>query len=149
MTTKQNNPLTKIWDCNLFNIKNATNDVLKRDPRILYIAFDIHNTICDTDQQFYFYAVETLQFISQCPNMKLIMWSYYQQNILDDWNLYLKNNKVSVDYINQNPDFKSPRVFYDILLDSRAGFNGQSHWRQILQALTYSNTLIENNVKVI
>lgn len=110
---------------------------------------DVHNTILkptfDKKETFeYFpYAKETLQLLSEKENIKLIMWtSSYDEKI----QMYLKHfeeNGIIFNFVNENKEYGNvsfacfdTKFYYDIGIDDKFGFDAEHDWKEIYTFLT-------------
>ena len=92
-------------------IEKVFNGLNNGSFKCIYIMVDVHNTILkptfDKKETFeYFpYAKETLQLLSEKENIKLIMWtSSYDEKI----QMYLKHfeeNGIIFNFVNENKEF--------------------------------------------
>ncbi len=125
-----------------------------KNPRYeyCYIMIDIHNTIFkpsfDKPEEFdYFpWAKQCLQELSKNPKVKLILWSGCYP---DKFEMYIKHfweNDINFDYVNENPECKNSsyacldkKFYFDIGLDDRFGFEGNTDWRELYPAIIKKN----------
>lgn len=97
----------------------------------LIVAFDFDNTIYDYHKcgDTYPRVIELLKDLHEI-NCKLICFTSNED--LDFVARILKDKEIEYDGININPSFfnsKSPKIYYNVLLDDRAGL------RQVIQEL--------------
>jgi len=143
--------------------KDAIRKNRERGHDTLYVAVDVHGTIfrpsrkttmrfdkkskemtecvglcgLTTDYEFYPFARQVLQRMSDNPKVKLILWTS-AMNVAE---LYdeLKQADILVDNLNHNPDFQfnsyadfSSKFYFDILLDDKAGFDAETDWERLV-----------------
>lgn len=130
-------------------IEKVFNGLNNGSFKCIYIMVDVHNTILkptfDKKETFeYFpYAKETLQLLSEKENIKLIMWtSSYDEKI----QMYLKHfeeNRIIFNFVNENKEYGNvsfacfdTKFYYDIGIDDKFGFDAENDWKEIYIFLT-------------
>lgn len=130
-------------------IEKVFNGLNNGSFKCIYIMVDVHNTILkptfDKKETFeYFpYAKETLQLLSEKENIKLIMWtSSYDEKI----QMYLKHfeeNGIIFNFVNENKEYGNvsfacfdTKFYYDIGIDDKFGFDAENDWKEIYTFLT-------------
>ena len=130
-------------------IEKVFNGLNNGSFKCIYIMVDVHNTILkptfDKKETFeYFpYAKETLQLLSEKENIKLIMWtSSYDEKI----QMYLKHfeeNGIIFNFVNENKEYGNvsfacfdTKFYYDIGIDDKFGFDAENDWEEIYTFLT-------------
>ena len=130
-------------------IEKVFNGLNNGSFKCIYIMVDVHNTILkptfDKKETFeYFpYAKETLQLLSEKENIKLIMWtSSYDEKI----QMYLKHfeeNGIIFNFVNENKEYGNvsfacfdTKFYYDIGIDDKFGFDAEHDWKKIYTFLT-------------
>ena len=130
-------------------IEKVFNGLNNGSFKCIYIMVDVHNTILkptfDKKETFeYFpYAKETLQLLSEKENIKLIMWtSSYDEKI----QMYLKHfeeNRIIFNFVNENKEYGNvsfacfdTKFYYDIGIDDKFGFDAEHDWKEIYIFLT-------------
>lgn len=130
-------------------IEKVFNGLNNGSFKCIYIMVDVHNTILkptfDKKETFeYFpYAKETLQLLSEKENIKLIMWtSSYDEKI----QMYLKHfeeNRIIFNFVNENKEYGNvsfacfdTKFYYDIGIDDKFGFDAEHDWKEIYTFLT-------------
>lgn len=125
-------------------IEKVFNGLNNGSFKCIYIMVDVHNTILkptfDKKETFeYFpYAKETLQLLSEKENIKLIMWtSSYDEKI----QMYLKHfeeNGIIFNFVNENKEYGNvsfacfdTKFYYDIGIDDKFGFDAEHDWKEI------------------
>lgn len=133
-----------------FNLERAVKKMRERGYPKLYWLIDLHDVIIEgkyskfnEGRAFYPDAKEVLQYLTQSPEHCVILWSSSHVAPLADIDKWLVENDIYIKYVNENPDFPdtelndfSKKLAFDILLDDKAGFVGETDW-----------TLIKNNLK--
>lgn len=115
----------------------------------IFWAIDFHDTIMpgtytsdDDNEQFYPGAVETLNILSRRKDCCLILWTsshkQYAEKHLDRLNAL----GVQFDYFNENPECENTKLcdfndkfYFNVLLDDKAGFDGNTDWIKIQSTL--------------
>ncbi len=133
----------------LFNIERAFKIKKERDWHSMYWAIDLHDTIFKGKYskwqaiEFYPHAQEVLMKLSESPNV-LILYSSSYVSTLHHVKMHLfQHHNIKFKYINENPEYVgtdyadfSKKFYFNILLDDKAGFEGEKDW------LTVKNELI-------
>jgi hypothetical protein len=114
--------------------------LVRRYPFVFW-AIDLHGVIfkpdyrADGNPEFYPGAVEVLQNISKNPYFKIIIYSSVQPEGYKRFKQALDDNNIVVSYFNENPECKdtklsdfSRKFFFSILLEDKAGFEGDTDW---------------------
>ena len=116
----------------------------------IYWAIDFHNTIIpasysndDGNSPFYSYAIEALKILTEREDCRLILWTSSHRSYIEKHLERMKNLGVDFDYFNENPVCKSTELcdfdskfYFNVLIDDKAGFNGESDWSDVLHALS-------------
>lgn len=125
----------------------------------IYILIDLHGTIFvpayNKEEQyiFYPYAKETLQLMSECFAIKIILWSSTCGEWYSKYLKVLNDSGIFPDYFNENPEVvreeSDPiqvsydiKPYYNIGIDDKFGFE-PSDWKSLYK---YLKKLIKNNV---
>jgi len=115
----------------------------------IYVAVDIHGTIFkptfSNEEYFdyYPYAKETLQFLSDRPDVKLILWSSSHFNKLLLYLYFLNADYIHIDGINSNEEvidtelasFKD-KFYFNVGLDNNFGFEPETDWKVVYDYVT-------------
>lgn len=127
---------------NIFNIENAFKLKKERGWDTIYWMIDLHNTVFpgkyESDQEFSVYpnCLKVLKYISNRNDMKIIVWTSSYAKHYDAVKDYFRHKSgIIFDYHNENPecgnteyaDF-STKPYFNILIDDKAGFCGESDW---------------------
>lgn len=132
-----------------FNLDKAFKRMKERSYPKLYWAIDLHDVIIEgkfskwnEGRAFYPDAHEVLKFLSDHNQMVIILYSASQRDSLDDIIKWLLEHGIKVDYVNDNPDMPtghlcdfSKKFAFDILLEDKAGFVGETDWTIIKDKL--------------
>lgn len=114
----------------------------------IIIAFDYDNTIFDYYNKGYTYD-RVIQLLQECKNMgcTLILFSCCDSSKYPSMLNKCKELGLNVDYINKSPEnvpFHSEKIYYNILLDDRAGlFSAYNILFRTVQIIKESN--LQNN----
>lgn len=134
---------------NTFNIEKAFKMKAERGWGMLYVAIDLHSTLIKPHHdviEYYPGAIEVIKWFNSRPDFRIILWtSSYPAEIVkfleDTWKVGIR-----FDYVNQNPLEQNSKLacfnrkfYFNILLDDRAGFNGETDWLKIKEALITIN----------
>lgn len=126
---------------NLFNIQNAFKLKKERGWDWIYVAIDLHGTLIrpyHTNIEFYPHAIEVMRWFNSRPEFKTILWTSSYPAEISNVEIAFRTKGVRFDYINENPkqpsseraDF-SKKFYFMILLDDKAGFEGETDWWKI------------------
>lgn len=93
----------------------------------LIIAFDYDNTVYDFYQKGYKYD-QVIELLRECKklNFHLTVFTSCEEDRFYEIRKYLSDNEIPFDSINETPafiPFKGRKVYYNILLDDRAGLS--------------------------
>jgi hypothetical protein len=127
---------------NIFNIENAFKKKKEKGWDTLYWVIDLHDTIIkgrytemNENPEFYPYAKTVLQNLSHRTDTKLILWTSSHNKSIDDILLWFESQLIHFDFINDNLECKSDNIknfarkfYFNVLLDDKAGFNGEVDW---------------------
>lgn len=134
---------------NVFNIERAFKRMREEKWPKMYWAIDFHDVLfkgyykIDQSHDIYPGAIEVLKNLTKRKDMVLIGYtsSHYRAFKLTNMWLWL-NHEVQFNYLNCNPecgttdlaDFRQ-KFYYNILLDDKAGFVGETDWKLIKKEL--------------
>ena len=129
--------------------------MVKRNWDKTYWAVDIHGTILKPNyeagnipKEFYPYAKETLQYISQMKDVVLILYTCSHPHEIEEYFEFFKENSIEFKYVNENPEVKSnlegygcydKKPYFNVLFEDKAGFSGEQDWVGVLEYLKYKN----------
>lgn len=110
----------------------------------IYIGVDIHETVvkptwtANIDKEFYEYAKETLQLMSNDKEICLILWSCSRPELNKQYSEFFQENGITFDYINENPEVTSTvyadfdtKLYFNVGLDDKFGFDVDEDWEAI------------------
>ncbi len=134
---------------NLFNIKRQFAQMKEKGWTKLYWSCDIHDCLIkgtytkfNEGKQLYPGAEEVLKWLTNRKDMCLILWSSSHPSPIMEMYRWLKEKGVVANYINENPECQSnelcnfqEKFYFSILLDDKAGFEGETDWLAIKQEL--------------
>ena len=128
--------------------ENATKISSERNWNRIYVGCDIHSTILKPTYStilstgYYPYAKESLQLLSEKPEMCLILWSCSLPELNIEYSEFFKQDGINFDYINSNPEVKSTeyadfdtKLYFSVGLDDKFGFDPEEDWQALLNYL--------------
>lgn len=115
----------------------------------LYWAIDLHDVIIpgtytrnNEGRQFYPFAEEVLKWFTDRKDMCIILYTSSHKDSIYDILSWLGNFGICFDYVNENPECEnsdlcdfSSKIYFDILLEDKAGFYGMEDWKNIKETL--------------
>jgi hypothetical protein len=121
----------------------------------LYWAIDLHNSIIrrgmenrTEEEQFFPYAIPVLQILTHRSDMVLILFTSSTKETADHAIEFMRKFGIYFDYVNCNPDFPSNDLYdfstkfaFDVMVEDKAGFNGETDWKEILETLKKLNLM--------
>ena len=133
--------ITKVFEKEFARMKEKNWDCI-------YVLVDIHGTIFvpsynnEETYEFYPFAKEALQMLSERKDVKIILWSSTDRKTLNKYHIELCNNDIYVDFFNVNPevdgsdcDIKTAsfkhKPYFNIGIDDRFGFEPETDWERI------------------
>jgi hypothetical protein len=132
-------------------LKNHFEYKEKRGWDKTYWFFDIHGTILKPNYQygnipkeFYPYAKETLQLISQLPDVCMVLYTCSHQHEIDEYIQLFGENNIKFEYINENPEVPTDtngygcydkKPYINVLFEDKAGFDPEVEWEEVLSLL--------------
>ncbi len=128
---------------NLFNIARAYRQKKERNWNHVYWMIDLHDVLIpggynryNAGRKLYPGAQEVLSHLgspyrSEC----LILWTSSHADAIIDMRYWLKDQGIVFHHVNENPlerntelcDFDA-KPYFNILLDDKAGFEGETDW---------------------
>lgn len=135
---------------NILNvIKKLFADAERKEWFETYWNIDIHGTVSKPDYSkhnkevnYYPYAKETLQLLSERDDIKMIMFTSSYPKEIEQYKTILKNDNIEFSYINENPEISSDKgsfgyyvnkYYFNILIDDKAGFNPETDWKHLYE----------------
>ena len=112
-----------------------------------YWAIDLHGTVSRPDYRkeskeidYYPYAKETLQLMSEREDIKLIMFTSSYPEEIKEYYKQFRNDNIIFDFINDNPEvtdakgsfgFYDKKPYFNVLLEDKASFNPLNDWEYL------------------
>lgn len=128
--------------------KTANTVFHQRDWDTLYILLDIHGTVMKPNwdglsNEFYPLCLDVLKRLSDDPKYKIIMWTCSKEEDRLIYKDLLEDAGVNIYAINSNPDTEgilnwgdySQKLYCNILMDDKAGFDPETDWELIQKYL--------------
>ena len=101
-----------------------------------YIFINIDNAIMN-DEHYYRHTEDVLCTLSNISSVVLIALSKRDGFNKSELIKILGNSNIKFDYINENPEVDSKFPYYDILIDTRTGFNPEYDWSILRSSMKY------------
>ena len=134
---------------NVFNIRRAFEDKKRKGWDRLYFAIDLHDTIIEgkynkfnEGANVFPYATEFFKWAHSRKDIVLILWTSSWDDALDKTLQRLVEDHIWFDYINENPEVQNSELcdfnkkfYFNVLLDDKAGFVGETDWKLIIDEL--------------
>ncbi|ADR22663.1 hypothetical protein MATR_34910 [Marivirga tractuosa] len=112
-------------------------------------AFDIHETIVKPNwstekisTEFYPFAKEALQLISQRTDVTSILYTCTHPKELEKYLIFFRQNGIHFDYVNENPEVVSKnygyfekKPYFNVLFEDKAGFDAENDWKEVLKII--------------
>jgi hypothetical protein len=112
-------------------------------------SIDLHETclkpnyqVGNIPKEFYPYAKETLQILSNLPEVTLIMYTCSHPNEIEKYIEYFEENNIHFEYVNKNPEVPSQgygyyqdKFYMNVGFDDKFGFDAHNDWKLILDYL--------------
>lgn len=135
-------------DCEPSIIKSLKREYKKLDTYSdwdrLFLMFDLHGTIIkpnrivgSTDIQYYPFAKETLQLISNRDELDLNIYTCSHEYEVKEYQKKFKNDGIFFKYVNENPDVETngygnydKKPYMNILFEDKAGWDPHK-WKYI------------------
>jgi len=133
-------------------VKNAFRKKRERGwdkwPKVFW-AIDLHDVIIpgtytrnNEGREFYPDGKEVLQWLTNRKDMCLILYTSSHKDSIADILNWLMQYNIRFDHVNKNPECKdttlcsfADKFYFDVMLEDKAGFNGNSGWLDIKNAL--------------
>lgn len=107
----------------------------------VYIAVDLHETCLkptwqkEISKEYYPFAKEVLQKLSDRKDVCLILWSCSLPELNKEYFEFFKQDGINFDYINENQEVKSTeyadfdtKLYFSVGLDDKFGFDPEEDW---------------------
>ncbi len=116
----------------------------------LIVAYDYDNTVFDYYNKGFQYT-DVIELLKECKRMKfhLTVFTSCNDDRFPEIKQYLSDNNIPFDGINETPDFipfKGRKVYFNILLDDRAGLKSAYEilWKVIYNIRSLHVTQIDD-----
>ena len=133
---------------NNFNIANSFQRKKELDYDENYWCIDLHGVICEHTYKrkhiytFYKDAKEVLQFLTKRKDIILILHTCSHNDSINRARKWLLKHKIIFKYVNENKEIQtnnisdfSKKFHYNVLLDDKAGFEGEKDWAIVKKEL--------------
>ena len=120
----------------------------ERNWDTLYILLDIHSTVMipnwdGVSKEFYPHCLDALRLINSDKTYKIIMWTCSKKEDRDHYKMLLEKEGIDIYAVNENPDMEgvlnwgdySQKMYCNILLDDKSGFDANTEWEEIIKYL--------------
>ncbi|MCA6378475.1 MAG: hypothetical protein IM574_02825 [Cytophagales bacterium] len=132
-------------------IENCLRSAKEKGWDKTYWAFDIHGTILkpnykrdEISREFYPGAIEVMKVIAKRNDIVKILYTCSYPHEIEQYLEYFAQQGIHFDYINQNPEitdggygYYKDKFYFNVLMDDKAGFDGESDWENIKGVLGY------------
>ncbi len=128
--------------------KEANKRKIARNWDTLYILLDIHATVMvpnwdGVSKDFYPHCLDALRKINSDKTYKIIMWTCSKKEDREHYKMLLEKEGIDIYAVNENPDTEgvlnwgdySQKLYCNILLDDKSGFDANTEWEEILNYL--------------
>lgn len=132
-------------------IKTCYEQKKKRGWEKLYFFFDVHATVLrpnyqrgNTPKDFYPYAKEAMQFISNLPDVVCVLYTCSHPNEIEEYMVLFGEAGIKFDYVNENPEVKTEvngygcydkKPYMNVLFEDKAGFDAETEWKEVLEVM--------------
>ena len=122
-----------------------------------YWAIDLHGTILypnhsksPQDIRYYPKAKETLQYMTQRPDIILFTYTASYPEQLANYLTQFEKDGIRFNYINENPDISEAKghfgrfdqkPYFNVLLDDKAGFDPMTDWLSLYEMFMHHETI--------
>lgn len=113
-----------------------------------YWLFDLHDTViisnygAGTKEEFYPFAIETLQMLSERPDICLILYTSSHEQKIAAYLEEFKSMNIHFTYVNENPEATNShyanfdrKFYFNVLFDDKAGFHPVKEWELVYDFL--------------
>lgn len=117
----------------------------KKQWNKVYFNIDLHGTVSKPDYRrdtkcidYYPYAKETLQLLTQREDISLILWSSSYPDELEIYEKQFKQDNIKFDFVGENPDVSTEKGsfgyyknkhYFNALFEDKAGLNAERDWK--------------------
>ena len=130
-------------------IENCLRNAKARLWEKTYWAFDIHGTILkpnykpnEISREFYPFAIDVLQILDKRKDIVKILYTCSYPIEIEQYVDLFSQHQIYFDHINQNPEvanggygYYQDKFYFNVLMDDKAGFDGETDWRAIKKLL--------------
>lgn len=134
---------------NIFNIRKTFQQKKERGWDRIYFAIDLHDTVIEgkytkfnEGAQIFPYAREFFAWAAKREDVYLVLWTSSWNDAIQKTLPWLESEGIRFDAINENPDCKSTtlcdfgkKFYFNVLLDDKAGFEGNTDWKLLIDEL--------------
>ena len=124
---------------NIFNIQRSLEMKAERNWDTLYVATDLHSTLIKPYYndviEFYPDAVEVMKWFNSRPDFKVILWTSSYEPEITAFLIEAYKKGIRIDFVNSNPLEQNSKkgcftrkFYFNILLEDRSGFVGETDW---------------------
>lgn len=130
-------------------IESAFNRAKKQGWEKTYWLFDLHDTVISSNygqgevEEFFPFAVETLQLLSSRKDICLILFTSSHPEKINDYLKKFKGFGIDFVYVNENPEASNShyanfdkKLYFNVLFDDKAGFHPMKDWEPVYRYLT-------------
>ncbi len=132
-------------------IENCLRLAREKNWEKTYWAFDIHGTILkpnyrpnEISREFYPGAKETMQVLSQRMDIVRILYTCSYPHEIAQYLAYFEEHGIRFHHVNENPEVANggygyyvDKFYFNVLMDDKAGFDGERDWMEILKTLNH------------
>lgn len=133
----------------MFNIQHSWNRKKLKGHEYWFWLIDMHGTIFQNNYvegsyggELFVDCVQPLQYLSKRKDTKLILWTSSHDTVINNAREFLEMAGIHFDFVNENPIVKNDtlcnfdkKLYFDVLLDDKAGFNPEKDWKKINSTL--------------
>ena len=109
----------------------------------MYWAVDLHSTLIlptydkmkAEDVEYYPHAKDVMQMLTGRPDMRTIMYTCSRPAEVEEYQKRFRSDGIRFNWVNENPDVNqteygdySKKIYFNLLLDDKAGFNPHEEW---------------------
>ena len=131
---------------NIFNIERSFKMKDERNWDTLYVATDLHSTIIkpyyNDTIEFYPDSIEVIKWFNSRPDFQVILWTSSYEPEITVFLIEAHKKGIKFDFVNSNPLEQNSKkgcftrkFYFNILLEDRAGFVGETDWTLIKNEL--------------
>lgn len=119
----------------------------------IFVVVDIHDTVLHASYhnaeryRFFPHARQALRILSQRSDVCLILWSSSYPDALQRYVDFFSRQGIRFNHVNCNPEVNntslqdfSHKLYFNVGIDDRFGFQPQTDWKQLKDYLTLACT---------